>query len=192
MRRLAFLASVALMAVSCGGGNEGGAAKPAGSTAGVGQATTTSNPTTTVGDANVDTAPSSTTTVSEPTGLHIASTDLGSILVDGDGFTLYVFMSDTSATSRCVSACIDVWPPVGPDGVGTPGAGVDASRVGEIIRPDGSKQATYAGKPLYRYAGDTAPALITGHGIDNAWHVIGANGVSLGAPAEDDYGGTDY
>jgi len=173
MRRMAVLTcAIALMVTSCGSGNETGAANSV--------------------PAPTTTAPSSTTTVVEMTGIHVARTDLGSILVDGNGLTLYVLLSDTATTSRRVSGCADVWPPVALDNVGTPGDGLDPSKVGQITRPDGSLQATYADKPLYRYAGDSASADINGQGVDDVWYVIGENGTTIGAPVEDDYGGYDY
>ncbi|MGH9149067.1 MAG: hypothetical protein ACRD0F_01860, partial [Acidimicrobiales bacterium] len=32
-------------------------------------------------------------------------------------------------------------------------------------------QVSYNGKPLYRYAGDSAPGQVTGDGIGGLWHV---------------------
>jgi predicted lipoprotein with Yx(FWY)xxD motif len=76
------------------------------------------------------------------------------VLTNGKGLTLYWFAPDTPARSACTGACAQYWPPV--TGPATAGAGV-TGRLGTITRPDGSKQATYDGHPLYTYIADTGP-----------------------------------
>src|SRR5258706_15956992 len=39
---------------------------------------------------------------------------LGSILVDEDGKTLYLFVADKSTSSTCYSSCATLWPPALP------------------------------------------------------------------------------
>ena len=39
-------------------------------------------------------------------------TDLGDVLVDGDGLSLYGFTPDADVGPTCVDACADAWPPV--------------------------------------------------------------------------------
>jgi hypothetical protein len=41
-----------------------------------------------------------------------------------------------------------------------------------ITRPDGTKQVTINGYPVYYYAGDKAPGQVTGNGAGGTWHVI--------------------
>jgi predicted lipoprotein with Yx(FWY)xxD motif len=127
-------------------------------------------------------------------GLHAAETKLGTVLVDADGFTLYVLLSDGPGSSSCVDACAAAWPPHAPDDAGTVGDGVDATAVAEIVRSDGSAQATYHGKPLYRYAGDAAAGDLNGLGIEDVWFVVAPDGTAIGAPEPDDidYGGYGY
>jgi predicted lipoprotein with Yx(FWY)xxD motif len=40
-----------------------------------------------------------------------------------------------------------------------------------IERPDGARQVTYDGQPLYFYVGDRGPGETTGHGIGDIWFV---------------------
>ena len=37
---------------------------------------------------------------------------LGNILVDGRGFTLYMFTKDEAGKSNCTGGCLQVWPPL--------------------------------------------------------------------------------
>ena len=50
---------------------------------------------------------------------------------------------------RCHALCAQYWPPVLTSGRPQAGAGVDPHALGTIMRPDGTQQVTYRGKPLY-------------------------------------------
>jgi predicted lipoprotein with Yx(FWY)xxD motif len=91
---------------------------------------------------------------------------LGTYLVDGHGNTLYRFMKEKTRKSRCSGACAQFWPPlIARHGVRA-GAGVKASKLSTSRRSDGRRQVVYAGHPLYRYSGDSAPGDTTGEGLD--------------------------
>jgi predicted lipoprotein with Yx(FWY)xxD motif len=96
--------------------------------------------------------------------LKTATIDGVAVLTSEKGFTLYWFVPDSPAASRCTGSCAAYWPPV----IGTPkaGPGVTTSKLGTIKRPGGSTQATYAGHPLYSYIGDDAPGQARGNKID--------------------------
>ena len=96
--------------------------------------------------------------------LKTATIDGVAVLTSEKGFTLYWFVPDSPAASRCTGSCAAYWPPV----IGTPraGPGVPTSKLGTIKRPGGSTQATYAGHPLYSYIGDDAPGQARGNKID--------------------------
>ena len=99
--------------------------------------------------------------------LELRRTSLGIILTDGQGFTLYAFGADRGTTSRCTGACAAAWPPVIIPAAGvTVAGGAERSLVGTISRAGGARQVTYAGHPLYRYAGDLLPGAVTGQGSD--------------------------
>lgn len=102
--------------------------------------------------------------------LETADSDLGQILVDPDGMTLYVFLPDEQSESTCYDACAATWPPL--EGQMEAGAGVDESLLGTAERTDGTTQATYNGWPLYYYASDSEPGDVTGQGVGDNWFVV--------------------
>ena len=58
-------------------------------------------------------------------------------------------------SNACLTTlCTQYWPPVLTSGQPEAGAGVDQSAVGTITRPDGTRQVTYHGRPLYLFADD--------------------------------------
>ena len=87
-------------------------------------------------------------------------TKLGSILVNGRGFTVYAFTKDSRNHDSCVEIreCAHIWPPVTSGGRASAGAGLKSSLIGSITIKGGAKQVTYAGHPLYTYSGDSGPA----------------------------------
>lgn len=110
--------------------------------------------------------------------------NVGSVLVDHTGKALY--SSDLEASGKVVcdtAACNAFWKPVtlaGAKPTGSAGAG----KLGVITRPDGSKQVTDNGKPLYTFSEDS-PGKATGNGFtDNfgghhfTWNVVRAGGTT--------------
>ena len=109
--------------------------------------------------------------------IAVASSDLGDILVDGEGMTLYVFDNDTDENSTCYADCEANWPPS--TGEVTAGDGVDQSLLGTSEREDGTTQVTYAGKPLYYFAGDQAAGDTNGQAVGDIWWVVGPDGEKI-------------
>ncbi|WP_043173373.1 SCO0930 family lipoprotein [Streptomyces sp. NRRL B-24484] len=103
---------------------------------------------------------------------------LGPVMTDGEGFTLYRFDKDTAKppASNCSGTCATTWPPVLKDDATTAGTGVDAGKLGEITRADGSRQLTVGGWPAYRYAQDAAPGDTKGEGVGGTWHALAPDG----------------
>jgi len=83
----------------------------------------------------------------------------GRILFDGRGAALYAFTRDPVARGRstCAGACASAWPPLLTAARPRAGSGVARSLLGTLRRSDGSRQVTYAGRPLYTYVGDRRP-----------------------------------
>ncbi|MGH8916211.1 MAG: COG4315 family predicted lipoprotein, partial [Acidimicrobiia bacterium] len=126
-------------------------------------------------------------------GVTTSESDVGTILVDPEGFTLYVFTNDTGGESTCYDDCAGNWPAVPGD---TPiGSDLDASLFGTTPRTDGTEQLTVNGQPLYRYTPDANPGDVNGQGVGEVWFVVGADGAAIGgpeatsdsAPTDDDY-----
>jgi predicted lipoprotein with Yx(FWY)xxD motif len=107
---------------------------------------------------------------------------LGPMLVDAQGRTLYLWKADTGPTSTCAGACAQAWPPVTTTASVRAGAGVQSSLLGLVKRSDGSAQVTYAGHPLYRFAGDTAAGQDDGQGsyaFGAQWWAVGPRGAAI-------------
>lgn len=148
-------------------------------------ATTTAAPTTTTAGAVTTVAPPTTAstipdseTTMAPTAagdaIATATTDLGSILVDPDGMTLYLFMPDAQGESTCYDDCAANWPAF--TGATTAADGADAGLVGTTERTDGTTQVTYNGWPLYYFAADAAAGDTNGQGVGGVWFVVDATG----------------
>lgn len=107
---------------------------------------------------------------------------VGRVLVNGYDLTLYVFAPDAvQGQSTCYRTCATQWPPlILPAGVTAPVAsGVTSTLLGTSRRADGTLQVTFAGWPLYRFLGDTAPGEATGQALDSdggLWYVLGPSG----------------
>jgi predicted lipoprotein with Yx(FWY)xxD motif len=121
-----------------------------------------------------------TTAPEAMTGVHTSETDLGTILVDADGFTLYAFTPDTDGVSTCYDQCAEVWPAA--PGDSEIGSDLDAAMFGTAARTDGGDQLTVNGQPLYRYTPDANPGDTSGQGVSNVWFVVDADGAMVGAP----------
>ena len=107
---------------------------------------------------------------------------LGTVLVAGNGFTLYMFVPDKqSGVSTCYNACATAWPPLLLSGTDAPvyGHGVNPDLLGTTKRTDGTVQVTYNGWPLYLWVSDSEPGQATGQAINNnggLWYVLNPAG----------------
>lgn len=111
--------------------------------------------------------------------LKAVSSPLGTILVDQDGKTLYLFEADSTNKSNCSGGCLSLWPPIMANGKATAGSGVTAGMVGTAT---GSSQVTYAGHPLYWFSGDTKAGDTNGEGLDDfggEWYAISPAGTAV-------------
>lgn len=107
------------------------------------------------------------------------STDLGKILVDSSGRTLYLFTRDAPGVSNCSGNCALNWPPLLTTGDPTAGEGLTADRIGVLTRADGTRQVTYNGWALYYFARDGKPGDATGQNVGTVWFVLTADGGPL-------------
>ena len=110
-------------------------------------------------------------------GAH--SSSYGTILFDGRGFVLYAFTHDPRKRSTCSGACAKAWPPYLAHGRAAASAGASAKLLGTILRGDGTRQITYAGRPLYYYVGDRKPGQILCQNVTEfggVWLVVRPSG----------------
>lgn len=105
--------------------------------------------------------------------------DLGEIVVDAEGRTLYVFLADEGSESTCYDECEDSWPPLTVDGEPVAGEGVDDALLGTSERTDGSTQVTLDGHPLYLFGGDQAAGDVNGQGVGDVWFVVSPSGEAI-------------
>ncbi|GAA2493622.1 hypothetical protein [Winogradskya humida] len=106
---------------------------------------------------------------------------LGEVVVDGDGYTLYRFDDDNAKPSKsaCYDDCAKKWPPVlTKDTIQF--VGINGSYLGGFARPDGTTQVTISGWPVYRFAGDLKPGDTNGEGIGNTWFAVNPVGQKAG------------
>ena len=130
-------------------------------------------------------APAATTPkATVPNGPKIASATiagLGSVLVNAQGRTLYIFVPDDDKKVTCVGGCAAVWPPaVLPSGQKPAASGaVKQSLLGSDPDPSGGQVITYSGWPLYTYVADSASGSASGQAVNlngGLWYVISPSG----------------
>ena len=103
----------------------------------------------------------------------------GPMLFDGRGFALYAFTRDGRGPSRCSDACATAWPPYLVEGRLAAGAGARPELLATVRRADGSRQVTYAGRPLYYYVGDGEPGIVLCQDVvefGGTWLVVRGSG----------------
>jgi predicted lipoprotein with Yx(FWY)xxD motif len=108
------------------------------------------------------------------------SSSFGAVLVAANGHTLYRYTADKKGVSKCnsVPACSTSWPAllVKSGSKPTAGSGTKAALLGTIPAPHGKRQVTYAGFPLYFFAGDTKAGDTNGQGVGGKWFVVSTTG----------------
>jgi predicted lipoprotein with Yx(FWY)xxD motif len=112
---------------------------------------------------------------------------LGSVLVNGNGRTLYLLTSEKGGKITCTTAngCAAYWPPVKlPAGVmaGVAGTGVQKSLLGTAKDTAGDTYVTYAGWPLYTFSGDSSSGMAHGQGVvsfGGTWWALSPAGMEV-------------
>jgi predicted lipoprotein with Yx(FWY)xxD motif len=153
--------------------------------AGGGGSTTTTTSAAPATSAPASSAPASSAPASAAE-LMVADSKLGKIVVDGKGMSVYYFTKDTkdSGTSACTGGCLAAWPPVFTTSA-TPSVEGVTGTLGTITTPDGKKQVTINGMPIYYYAKDKAAGDITGQDVNKVWYLVAPSGemITTAAPA---------
>ena len=111
----------------------------------------------------------------KPATVYIQRTaDLGTLLVDAKGMTVYMFKNDTAGSaSTCTGDCAKNWPAVTVASEDAVVAGDNVrGALGTIEGADGTYQVTYNGWPLYTFAKDVKPGDTNGQGAGDKWYVV--------------------
>jgi predicted lipoprotein with Yx(FWY)xxD motif len=116
--------------------------------------------------------------------------DTGRVLVDSSGQALYASDQEADGRIMCTGACLSFWKPLTIKG-GMPHGSVPG-KLGVITRPDGGKQVTFDGKPVYSFTQE-GPGEVTGNGFMDAfdgqqftWNVVAVSGSGGSSSAASD------
>jgi predicted lipoprotein with Yx(FWY)xxD motif len=121
-------------------------------------------------------APSTTTAQAAPATVKTAQTGIGTVLVDANGKTLYLYANDQGTTSAVPANILTAWPPLIASGAPVAGDGVDASKLKTAPQPDGQTWVTYDGHLLYTFSGDASAGQTNGHKLGNVWYAVTSSG----------------
>ncbi|MFJ2022206.1 SCO0930 family lipoprotein [Streptomyces sp. NPDC087897] len=119
-----------------------------------------------------------------PAGLSVRrDPELGDIVVDGRGMTVYRFTKDSAwpMKTACTGDCLKKWPVVPPVAKNTV-AGVTKKGFVTFGRPDGIEQQTIDCRPLYTFAGDKKPGDTNGQGVGGTWYAVSPEAKLVRAP----------
>lgn len=111
--------------------------------------------------------------------VSLRRTALGSVLVNAQGRTLYLFGRDRHGKSACTGKCATFWPPLIVHRKPTAGAHVKVSMLGTTRRAGGALQATYNRHPLYMFSLDKRAGQTKGEGVSafgGTWYAVSSSG----------------
>ncbi len=144
---------------------------------------------TTTGTASASPSASASQTASADAAITVTTASLpgvGTVLVNGNGQTLYLLSSEQGGKITCTddNGCTKVWPDTElPSGktAGIAGTGVQASLLSTVKSADGKLYLTYNTFPLYTFTGDTRTGTAAGQGITSfggTWSAITPAGIA--------------
>ena len=114
--------------------------------------------------------------------VKVGPSNLGRVLVDAHGKTLYIWAHDKTSKSTCNGACAQYWPPLVTKGRPQAIAGANSKLLGTSRRGDGRMQVTYAGHPLYSFVQDTKAGQTNGESLTDfggRWDPVSAAGKAV-------------
>src|SRR5258708_4556755 len=110
-----------------------------------------------------------------------ADPQLGQILVDAQGHTLYFFVPEEGSKIVCTGDCTTAWQPLVVPGHVQPTSAVALpGTLDATVRPEGMRQVLDGGLPLYTYARDRGPGAETGS--RRGCHRVGSQGPRVSPP----------
>jgi predicted lipoprotein with Yx(FWY)xxD motif len=115
--------------------------------------------------------------------VSVRSVDGTDVLADPQGRTLYTADVEKSGKILCTGGCTSFWDPVTASANATEAAAADLNlNLGDVKRPDGARQLTLDGKPLYTFTQE-GPGKLDGNGfVDDfngtqfEWSAAGTSG----------------
>jgi len=109
---------------------------------------------------------------------------VGTVLVNGQGQTLYMLTSEKGGKITCTQAngCTQAWPETlltSGATAATAGSGVQSSLLGTVKDASGNLEVTYNHWPLYTFSGDSGPGVAKGQALTSfggTWYVLNRSG----------------
>jgi predicted lipoprotein with Yx(FWY)xxD motif len=109
---------------------------------------------------------------------------VGTVLVNGQGRTLYMLTSEKGGKITCTQAngCTQAWPETLLTNGATAakvGSGVQSSLLGTVKDASGNLEVTYNHWRLYTFSGDSGPGVAKGQGLTSfggTWYVLNGSG----------------
>jgi predicted lipoprotein with Yx(FWY)xxD motif len=108
---------------------------------------------------------------------------VGTVLVNGQGQTLYMLTSEKGGKITCTQAngCTQAWPEtlLSNGTAAKAGRGVQSSLLGTVKDASGKLEVTYNHWPLYTFSGDSGPGVAKGQGLTSfggTWYVLNGSG----------------
>ena len=109
---------------------------------------------------------------------------VGTVLVNGQGQTLYMLTSEKGGKNTCTQAngCTQAWPEtLLAKGATTAkaGGGAQSSLLGTVKDASGNLEVTYNHWRLYTFSGDSGPGAAKGQGLTSfggTWYVLNGSG----------------
>jgi predicted lipoprotein with Yx(FWY)xxD motif len=159
---LADWAAAALALAGCGSSSNAGSASSGGSSGG---------------------NTSGSSSAAATTDLASWQSPLGTVVVDAERQTVYMFDKDTAGSaSACTGTCVGLWQALTTTSSSPTVTGVTGD-VGTAPTADGKQQVTLDGHRLYTFSGDPGPQQFNGQGFMGLWWVAAPDGTKVTATA---------
>jgi predicted lipoprotein with Yx(FWY)xxD motif len=120
-------------------------------------------------------APDTSAAATGPATVALGDTELGEVLVDAEGKTLYLYTPDEQGATTTASAELQqAWPPLTVESADevVAGEGVDEALLGTAEQADGTIWVTYNDHLLYRFTGDAAAGDTAGQALGDVWFAV--------------------
>jgi predicted lipoprotein with Yx(FWY)xxD motif len=143
-----------------------------------------SSPSSTAAGSPGSSAPPSASSAASATISAKSVSGVGTVLVNGQGQTLYMLTSEKGGKITCTQAngCTQAWPETllaNGATAATAGSGVQSSLLGTVKDASGNLEVTYNHWPLYTFSGDSGPGVAKGQGLTSfggTWYVLSGSG----------------